>query len=228
MARLWAIIANALEYQFGKLLLVAAMVGFAFGTGFLLGNLRHCEPRQGSQNCTMSELDQIDARAQVYAENHHQPPKLTFYDVLNAPVDSRPEPSVTPVAPEAPKEESQEGKPPPPLPDEKPSSDRMAEALSKVLGSDTPSSVRQTIQDAPKKVSFAVQVASLPSKTDAVKLQQQLSQKGYKTDISEGAIPGKGTYYRVRISGFASRDRAEAERLAFQQKEGHSAIVVME
>jgi len=63
--------------------------------------------------------------------------------------------------------------------------------------------------------SFGIQIASLPSEADAQKSYRNLSSKfgnilgGKPWEIRQADIPGKGTFYRVRV-GAGSKDEAVA------------------
>ncbi|MBT9370362.1 SPOR domain-containing protein [Rhizobium sp. CSW-27] len=63
---------------------------------------------------------------------------------------------------------------------------------------------------------YYIQIASLPSEADAQKSYSNLSSKyasligGRPHDIARADVPGKGTYYRVRIAAGSSRDEAVA------------------
>lgn len=63
---------------------------------------------------------------------------------------------------------------------------------------------------------YFIQIASLPSEADAQKSYSNLSSKyasvigGRPHDIARADVPGKGTYYRVRIAAGSSRDEAVA------------------
>lgn len=76
---------------------------------------------------------------------------------------------------------------------------------------------------------FYIQIASLPSEADAQKSYRNMSSRyasvigGRGVDIKRADIPGKGTYYRVRIP---AGDRAEANALCQRfQSAGGSCLV---
>ncbi|TRL38380.1 SPOR domain-containing protein [Rhizobium straminoryzae] len=63
---------------------------------------------------------------------------------------------------------------------------------------------------------YYIQIASLPSEADAQKSYRNLSSKyasllgGRAHDIARADVPGKGTFFRVRVAAGASRDEAAA------------------
>ncbi len=72
---------------------------------------------------------------------------------------------------------------------------------------------------------YTIQVASSQKMSDADKMVARLKAKGYPAYLESAQIPGKGTWYRVRIGGF--RNRTEADRfLAILKKENVKGIVL--
>ncbi|MES2504176.1 MAG: SPOR domain-containing protein [Myxococcota bacterium] len=140
--------------------------------------------------------------------------KYTYYsELLKRPSDEPPEAVSSeaevsvPVSPMQP--------PPAPLPVEKPSPDRMAQALAKVLGNETPDSVKSVIKEslpAGTGSPYAIQVASLPSRSAGEELVKRLQKKGHAAKLVQAEIPGKGSMYRVRIHGFKTREEADKYR----------------
>jgi cell division septation protein DedD len=72
---------------------------------------------------------------------------------------------------------------------------------------------------------FTVQVSAVKSEEEARRLLEKLRQRGYAGYIEPVAIPEKGTWYRVRMGEFPSRDlaRSTMDRL---KKDGFSPVVV--
>lgn len=87
-----------------------------------------------------------------------------------------------------------------------------AEAAPQQVASATPSTVATTAAPAG---AYVVQIASLPSQAEAEKSYKTMSSKygsvigGRGVDIKAADIPGKGTFYRVRIVA-GSKDEANA------------------
>lgn len=57
---------------------------------------------------------------------------------------------------------------------------------------------------------YTIQIASVKDQKSADKLVSDLVKKGYPAYRSAGEIPGKGTWYRVRIGSFREKSEAEA------------------
>ena len=60
-----------------------------------------------------------------------------------------------------------------------------------------------------KTGSYTIQAASVRNKTDADRLVKKLTQKGYPAYLLISHIEGKGTWHRVRIGSYASKDKAQ-------------------
>ena len=75
---------------------------------------------------------------------------------------------------------------------------------------------------------FFVQVASFPAEKDAAHKESELKKRGYRALVVKAEIPGKGTYYRVRIGPFNRLDRAKAFALAFEKKEKAATFIAQD
>ncbi len=75
------------------------------------------------------------------------------------------------------------------------------------------------------KKPFTIQVASLKDPGLADKMVTTLKQKGFAAYRSVGDIPGRGTWYRVRVGSFTSKSEA-AGTLSRLKKEKLDGIVV--
>jgi DedD protein len=81
---------------------------------------------------------------------------------------------------------------------------------------------------APKpKGKFAIQVGSYQSNEEALVSLSAWKKKGYSAYTAVGQVPQKGTWYRVRIGGFATHDEAQKFLEKFKAKEKASALVVL-
>ncbi len=56
---------------------------------------------------------------------------------------------------------------------------------------------------------FSVQIASYPNLKMAQDMERDLKSKTYPAFIQEVVLPGKGTWYRVRIGNFATKEEAD-------------------
>jgi cell division septation protein DedD len=70
---------------------------------------------------------------------------------------------------------------------------------------------------------YAVQLASVPTMADARATVEKWKKKGIATSIVTAEVAGKGTMYRVRIAGLASKDEA-----ARRKAEANDGIIVAE
>jgi DedD protein len=72
---------------------------------------------------------------------------------------------------------------------------------------------------------FTVQIAAVKSEEEARRMVDRLRQRGYAAHVEAIAIPDKGTWYRVRMGEFPTREfaRGTADRL---QKDGFTPMVV--
>ncbi len=66
---------------------------------------------------------------------------------------------------------------------------------------------------------FTVQVASYREKGDARELADRLTRKGYQAFVAEAELPGKGTWYRVRVGRFGTRKEAASFGENLKRKE---------
>ncbi len=76
------------------------------------------------------------------------------------------------------------------------------------------------------KGAFAIQVGSYPTPEEAAQILARWKKKGYAAYQLSAEIPGRGTWYRVRLGGFAKRDEATKYLERFRTKEKIDAIIV--
>lgn len=73
---------------------------------------------------------------------------------------------------------------------------------------------------------FSIQVGSYQSVEEANAALGRWKKKGYAAFMTVGEIPEKGTWYRVRIGGFADRKEAETFLEKFKVREKTAGLVV--
>jgi cell division septation protein DedD len=78
------------------------------------------------------------------------------------------------------------------------------------------------------KVRYTLQLASYPEKEAADGDVKKMKQRGYAAFIVAADVPGKGTWYRVRLGSFSNKNAAEKLQKQINAKEGLSPIIVME
>jgi cell division septation protein DedD len=112
---------------------------------------------------------------------------------------------------------------------EKPSSWRRPSSRQACRGEDGGKPVAETPPpaEAKPKGKFTVQVGSYQSSEEATASLANWKKKGYSAFMAVGSIPNKGTWYRVRIGGFPSREEAQKFLEKFKTKEKASALVVL-
>lgn len=185
------------------------LLGLMFGLGFWVGRVTDVLPEVDKQTDSVALREKILKDIQKRLD-------LTYYSELI----KKPE-----VAPESEPEAEPAQTPALPEPVSKSSPDKIAQALAKVLGNETPDSVKTVIkQTLPVATgsAFAVQVASLPSREAAQDLVKRLEKKGHAAQLVQAEIPGKGKVYRVRIHGFKTRQEADS----YRQERGIEGITV--
>jgi len=78
------------------------------------------------------------------------------------------------------------------------------------------------------RLRFTIQVSSHPDRQTAEDDVRRMKQSGFAAFIITSELQGKGTWYRVRIGSFASRDAAERLQKAIHAKVGLEPIVLLE
>jgi cell division septation protein DedD len=66
---------------------------------------------------------------------------------------------------------------------------------------------------------YQLQVSSFRSDSEAAEFADQLRARGHKAYVLEAHVPGRGTWYRVRVGPFPSQHAAAAYRATFESKE---------
>ncbi|HEX5036839.1 MAG TPA: SPOR domain-containing protein [bacterium] len=87
--------------------------------------------------------------------------------------------------------------------------------------------VEAPVETPKPKGKFTIQVGSYQSSNEASAALRGWKKKGYSAYTAVGTIPDKGTWYRVRIGGFPSREEAQKFLDKFKAKEKASALVVL-
>ena len=78
------------------------------------------------------------------------------------------------------------------------------------------------------KLRYTIQVSSHTEKQTAEEDVKLMKQGGFAAHIVTSELPGKGTWYRVRVGSFTNRDAAEKLRREVQAKVGMAPIIVLE
>lgn len=205
----------------------------ALGAVFVLGvSVGKRLPREGvTDEAPADVLSALDQRAARLEEVRTDAATLTFQDELTrqrlpdpAPVEPAKTVVVQPVAAE-----------PGPV---------AAPLVEKVAGrlADTPVATRTASGDAALKEAlaratqrkvpevsaggnFTLQLAASQSRAEAERFAGNLREKGYAPFIVEAHVPGKGTFFRVRMGRFPSKDGAQRYLQDFKRETSLDAFV---
>jgi cell division septation protein DedD len=71
-----------------------------------------------------------------------------------------------------------------------------------------------------------LQVSSFRTEGDARAFVDQLRARGHRAYMTEAKVASRGTWYRVRVGPFATREQAAAYRIAFEAREHVVPFVV--
>ncbi len=72
---------------------------------------------------------------------------------------------------------------------------------------------------------WTLQLSAYQTKSEAERFVGGLRDKGYAPYIVEAAIPGKGTWYRVRMGRFSTKDAAGRYLQDFRRETALNALV---
>lgn len=83
------------------------------------------------------------------------------------------------------------------------------------MGRKTPVEKKGVVKETPVSgssaaTSYVLQVASLKEKKKALQIQKTVTEMGYSAKVVQAEVKGKGTWYRVMATGFASKAAARA------------------
>jgi cell division septation protein DedD len=73
---------------------------------------------------------------------------------------------------------------------------------------------------------YQLQVSSFPTQGEAQAFADQLRARGHKAYVVEAHVPGRGTWFRVRIGPFTTQHAATQYRTGFEAKERVVPFVV--
>jgi cell division protein FtsN len=80
----------------------------------------------------------------------------------------------------------------------------------------------------PAKLRYTVQVASYPDRQLADDEARRMKGQGYAAFVVASQVPGKGTWYRVRLGSFTNKASAEKLAKEIHAKAGVSSIITLE
>jgi cell division septation protein DedD len=202
---------------------VALMAGF-FLLGYYVGKYRN---KSGVQAEAMPPLPEI------ISKNLPKPDEFTFYKTLTAKEDKT---VSIDLKPKSPSEEKQTEKK---TTEGERVQDRSAWAPKKDKQPEDKAIAAPKQQTAVKKeaassqgtntrLRYTLQIASYQEKEIAEGDVKKMKQKGYAAFIVSSELPGKGTWYRVRLGSFSSKAAAEKLRNELRSKAGISPYITIE
>ncbi len=165
-------------------------------------------------------LSQLDAKSQE--------PKLTYQDELTRPAakppppppaeDVKPTPAPAPAPPPAPAPTAAAPEPAPPVVPTR-TVERDAGDLKEAIAR------AQKPTEASPDGNWTLQLSAYQDKAEADRFAADLRGKGYAPFVVEAHVAGKGTWYRVRMGRFPSKDAAGRYLTDFQRETQIQAFV---
>ena len=208
-------------------LLAAGIVvlGAVFTLGVLVGQKLAGTQHTDRTPDLLSALDQKSAAL----EKARAAPPLTFQEELTADGGSTrasPKAAAKAAEPKAdvPKEKKVEATPPAPG---KPA-DAGAIATrpaAPAAASSSPAGASKPTDGSVPTGPFTLQLGASPNREDAERMVSRLREKGYAPYIVTAEVAGKGTYYRVRMGSFATREAASRYLEDFRRETKTEAFV---
>jgi cell division septation protein DedD len=74
---------------------------------------------------------------------------------------------------------------------------------------------------------YQLQVSSFRTQGEANDFADQLRARGHRSYVQEAHVPGRGTWFRVRVGPFSTQHAAAAYRVAFEAKEHVVPFIVL-
>lgn len=217
--------------QVVSLVIVGLVVlGAAFVLGVVVGKKLSADGRTDSAPDLLSALD---AKAST---------PLTFHEELTQKTPALPSPPPPPAAAqptvqaEAPAEETPPAKALEPVPEAAKPEPALAEiAKPEAPDEPVPTAVRagalhQAFERAQKPPSaangaFSLQLSASQDRAEAERLVAKLRGEGYSPYIISAEVPGRGTWFRVRMGSFASKEAATEYLKDFRRETQYEAFV---
>lgn len=227
---------------------VASLVvlGGVFMLGVVVGKklaLENAEPKAPADL-----LSQLDEKSKALEQVQQDAATLTFQDELTKkaptlvvgtpvvkPVEAA-KPADPPAAPEAPKPSADpvaaaqppaEDAPRPVALPETPKAEPVPTRTTDAGGLKEAFGRAQKAPETAADGSWSIQLAAYQDKAEADRFAAGLRDKGYAPYIVEAAIPGKGTWFRVRMGRFGSKDAAGRYLEDFKRETAMNAIVTL-
>lgn len=91
-----------------------------------------------------------------------------------------------------------------------------------------PDTVKKAEQAPPQNLRYTIQIASYNERDMAEDEVKRMKKRGYAAFIVATELPDKGTWYRVRLGSFSSKQAAERLLNELKTKEGLSPFITIE
>jgi len=191
------------------LVAAAVVLGAVFVLGVVVGKKVALDQRAAQAPDLLTALDDKSAAIEKPAT-----PTLTFQEELtkSSPAPSTP-PAVSPAPAQAAPQALARATSAPV--EAKPQLAAVPAPSEPVRGARPPQSARpvvpvkaQSAKPEGKSGIFTLQLSSTQTRADANRFAARLREKGYAPTVVEAQVPGRGTWYRVRLGNFSSRETA--------------------
>lgn len=205
----------------------AVIASLVFVLGVMVGKRVEARAHVGDTAGTTAASDPLAALDELGAEPGAA--GLTYAEELTRPLPAvAPAPPVPAPEPRAEPEGKAEDKSEPKA-DAKREPEPKAEADSKSAGDgdaevEKPESKPDSKPEADKR-KYTLQLSSFRDRAEAEQFMAQVSSAGYRPYITEAAVDGKGTWYRVRLGTYASYDEALEAKSKFETAQKMIAYV---
>jgi DedD protein len=103
---------------------------------------------------------------------------------------------------------------------------RPRDELTRAAADGAQASPSQPMAPAGHEGAYQLQVSSFRTQQEADGFASQLRERGHKAYVVEAKVPGRGTWYRVRVGPFGTQAAASAYRSTFEAKEHVVPFVV--
>jgi cell division septation protein DedD len=202
---------------------VALMAGF-FLLGYYVGKYQN---KSGVQAEAMPPLPEI------ISKNLPKPDEFTFYKTLTAKEDKTVSIDLKPKSPSEEKQtekKTSEGERVQDKSARAPKQDKQPEDKVIVAPKQQAAVKKEAAssQGTNTRLRYTLQIASYQEKEIAEEDVKKMKQKGYAAFIVSSELPGKGTWYRVRLGSFSSKTAAEKLQKELRTKAGISPYITIE
>ncbi len=103
---------------------------------------------------------------------------------------------------------------------------RPRDELTRAAADGVQASASQNMAPSGHEGAYQLQVSSFRTQQEADAFAAQLRERGHKAYVVVASVPGRGTWYRVRVGPFATQAQASSYRSTFEAKEHVVPFVV--